>query len=338
MRFTTFSRMLAASVTCLLSLAIAVSSGQPDEKSDKDVPAEKPVRPKDEPKDAKPAPAPVSREQAKDKKPVIMRKTEVPAKAAAKGDKKPAAGGWWELAAEVINEVVGNRPKAVVAVPVAIGMANNVQQFEQQFGPQIKQMNRLELHYLRQACQPTRPQFEKIAAISDKEIGATIKKTAGMFQQMQMGRQQANAEPTDPRKLITTTLLAAAKANLSPEQATRYEKEIDQRTVARKRLVLLNLVASIDKRLILTADQRTQLHEILEKNWQPAWNNTQMLMQNGQYLPALPDGKIVPILTETQKSVWRDIQKGNVFWGMDFQMNQGLQIEDEVWAAAEDKK
>src|SRR5438874_13782605 len=39
-----------------------------------------------------------------------------------------------------------------------------VQQWEQHYGPQFRQLHRTEMHFLRLAAQPTRQQYETIAA------------------------------------------------------------------------------------------------------------------------------------------------------------------------------
>jgi hypothetical protein len=131
---------------------------------------------------------------------------------------------------------------------------------------------------------------------------------------------------------IADALAKSVRTTLSPEQAARYQKEHELRSAARKRAVLLNLVAKVDRLLILTRDQRGKLSEILENHWNDSWDSMQMLMYGGdQYLPEMPEGKILPILTVTQKDVWRGIQKRNIRFGIDLGILQGIQLEDEIW-------
>ena len=55
-------------------------------------------------------------------------------------------------------------------------------------------------------------------------------------------------------------------------------------------------------------------------------------MYGGESFPNVPDAKIVPFLTETQKKVWRTVnQQSNVFWGFNVGMDQGIAIADEQW-------
>src|SRR5207237_7771150 len=105
---------------------------------------------------------------------------------------------------------------------------------------------------------------------------------------------------------------------LSQEQAARYQRELDQRAAARKRASVLGLVAHVDKALVLSAEQRDRLTKILETKWDPSWNDTQILMYGGQYFPRMPETEVLALLTDTHKTVWRGLQKGNISFG--FQM------------------
>src|SRR5439155_14546295 len=107
----------------------------------------------------------------------------------------------------------------------------------------------------------------------------------------------------------------AVRETLPPEQAARYQKELDQRATARKHAILLNLIGMLDNALFLTTEQREQLFEILKNNWQDSWNQSQWFTLAGQYYPPMPDAKIVPILTEPQKDIWRGLSKGNIRFG-----------------------
>ena len=61
-----------------------------------------------------------------------------------------------------------------------------------------------------------------------------------------------------------------------------------------------------------------KIGEVLAANWDNSWNQTQIFMYGGQYMPAMPDAKIVPLLSEPQRAVWRGISKGNVQFGINW--------------------
>ena len=95
---------------------------------------------------------------------------------------------------------------------------------------------------------------------------------------------------------------------------------------------MTNLVAMIDRVLVLRPDQREKLGEVLAGNWNEVWNQPQLLMYGGtQYIPPMPDEKINPILTDAQRAVWQSVRKVNVRFSQNFNNARGIKIPDEVW-------
>jgi hypothetical protein len=199
------------------------------------------------------------------------------------------------------------------------------QQFEQQWGAQFRQLYRTELHFMRLVCRPTKQQFEKIAADGQPALKGMIRKIG---QAAQGGRFN---DQTDPRTPIAEELAKSIKTTLSPEQVARYQKEIDQRAAARQRAAVLSLIARLDKVLVLTAEQRDELEKVLKTKWKCSANDMQILLWAGQQFPQLPENDIVPILTDTQQTVWSGIPKGNIHFGVNLGMVQGIQIDEELW-------
>jgi hypothetical protein len=199
-----------------------------------------------------------------------------------------------------------------------------LQQWEQQFLPQFRQMHRMEMHFLRVVCEPTRKQYEAIAAEGEAGMKDALRKYAAAMRGL-------GGDSSDPRTLIAEGILKSAQTHLPPERVERYRKELELRTEARKRMTVANLVAMIDRHVLLSADQRAKLAEVLATNWNDSWNQTQILIYGGQYFPAMPDAKILPVLTETQRAVWRGVTKANIRFGVNLGIVQGVQIEDEVW-------
>ena len=87
----------------------------------------------------------------------------------------------------------------------------------------------------------------------------------------------------------------------------------------------------VDRVLVLTAEQRDKLTTILEKNWRDSWKQSQILNYGDNYFPVMPDAEILPILTDTQKTVWRSVPKGTMYVGFHVGMLQTVGIADEVW-------
>lgn len=198
-----------------------------------------------------------------------------------------------------------------------------VQQFEGQVGPQFRLLVKAEMHFVRSVCEPTRLQYQKILAGGEGAVNAAIRKYAESM--------RGRGVQSDPRAAIAEAIAKSVRETLSPEQADRYQKELDLRTAALKRAAVLNLVSSMDKMLVLQRDQRDKLREILANNWNESWSQLQLLMYGGMYFPSMPDDKINPILTEAQRTIWRGAQKGNVRFGFHLGMMQNVQIEDDEW-------
>jgi hypothetical protein len=200
-----------------------------------------------------------------------------------------------------------------------------VRQVEQQYAAQFRHMLKSELHFMRVVTEPTKPQYDKIAV--DGEAG--MKPVARAFAQSMRGVAQFKGDPRTP---LIETIGKSVKANLSPDQAASYQKELDLRIAARKRLFVTNVVAMIDRAVILQPGQRDKLGEILAANWDDSWQ-IQVLMYGGQYYPALPEAKIRPVLSEAQQKVWQGITKSTVRFGPNLGFVPGIEIEDEVWDA-----
>jgi hypothetical protein len=198
-----------------------------------------------------------------------------------------------------------------------------VQQFEQQFGRQFQHLYRTELHLLRVVCKLTKPQYQKVAADGEPALKATKQKFLDYWRGQQQGRwDRSGSGQADPRETLSAELEKALQKTLTPEQAAAYKKERDLRTAAQKRAVVKTLIAMMDRPLVLSAEQRDKIHEVLEKNWNDSWY-TYVVRFGGNYYPAMPDAKILPILNDNQKTIWNGIQKANVFYGF-----HGLGIRD----------
>ena len=159
-----------------------------------------------------------------------------------------------------------------------------------------------------------------------------VKKFAEVQKKMQQGI-RAGQEPQwpDPRKIISDALLKSVKESLSADQAKRYEAELEKRSAARKRAALLNLVAKLDKDLVLTADQRGKLSEALSTNWKDEWGQQiEVFMYGDTYMPVLPDAQVLPVLTDKQKQIWTAIPKQhNQIWGWaGFGFVQVMEVEE----------
>lgn len=236
-----------------------------------------------------------------------------------------------KVLAEEAIAVEGVLADVVVAAPAedaAVGMDPLERQFVQQFRPLAKS----ELNFVRALCRPNAEQDKHIKTASDAALKTAVKRFAEIQKKLQQGF-RAGEEPQwpDPRKLMSDVLLKSVRETMSEEAAKRYEAEIEKRAAARKRAALLNLVAKLDKDLVLTAEQRGKLTETLEKNWKDSWcQQLETFMYGEAYFPAVPDAYVLPVLTEKQKQIWNGIPKQHhMIWGWaGFGFVRAVEMED----------
>ncbi len=99
-------------------------------------------------------------------------------------------------------------------------------------------------------------------------------------------------------------------------------------------MAILNLVAKLDRLLVLSSEQRDQMIASLSKSWQEDWaQSVQMLSVDYPYFPMISDAAVSEHLNVDQKSIWNAIPKvtfqnaGNGFMLNGQQMNQPLDDE-----------
>ena len=195
----------------------------------------------------------------------------------------------------------------------------NIRNLESQFLPQFQQLLYVELALLRRVCNVDAKPFVEVAKAAKAGLRVTVREYVVAQNARMRGRIEGVSATIDPRSQVQRLLAPLVQSKLGPEQAQRYRQECGKRAESRKRTVVLNLIAALDERLVLTAEQRARLVHSLSANYQSAWDQyLQMFSFNVQYLPSIDDESIVPLLNERQKSVWQEIPKQHtqVFFGI----------------------
>jgi hypothetical protein len=225
------------------------------------------------------------------------------------------------------------RAGAVELPPAPAFIAANQEPMIQQFIGQFRPMLSAEYHFARTVCELTKEQRKQIARGAED----IIKSAATSYVQWQFNpRGRRSGGPPEPSKLIDDALGAAIKANVTPEQWSRYQEETEQRAAHRKEAAVWNLVAKLDKLLVLSPAQRGQLVETLSAQWDDSWcTSLQMFQNENGYLPPIPDSVIVAHLNERQEKAWKLLPKvqQNWGWGGGFMGAQNA-MEDEDLAEA----
>lgn len=266
----------------------------------------------------------VPEKKAADKKPATPAKAAQPAKSISVVPAK---------AAKVAEKKAAAPAKKATPAPKNPNDQNEAyaQQFEQQFGRQFQHLYRTELHLLRVVCKLTKPQYQKAAADGEPALKATKHKFLGYWRNQQQGRwDQSGKGQADPRETLSAELEKALQKTLTPEQAAAYKKERNLRTAAQRRAVVKTLIVMMDRQLVLSAEQRDKIHEVLDKNWNDSWY-TYVVRYGGNYYPEMPDAKILPILNDNQKTIWNGRQKINIMIGFYGLGNGGVGEFEETW-------
>ncbi|MGZ0167746.1 MAG: hypothetical protein ACKVII_27840 [Planctomycetales bacterium] len=257
------------------------------------------------------------------KKGIVRQKVAVAAEGAAE-----AAEEVGQIFGELIGGLFGRRAAPQAAIRVVDKNALN--QFEARYGRHFDQIIKTELHFIRMVCQPTRQQYDALA--TDGKLVRT--KVLNKFAMVQQGMQRGirDSSDNDTRKPVSEGLLQSAKRHLSPDQVAKYESELAERNNALKDVAILVTAAKLDEKLVLDTEQRSHVTKVLGENWNESWGSVQMMMNGSRYFPDIPDQKIIPHLSATQKKVLRTLnQRNRVFFGFNVGMNQGIVIPDEQW-------
>jgi len=210
--------------------------------------------------------------------------------------------------------------QAVVADAANVEQVRVVQQMavnealQLQQTPQYLALLRAELNFAKHVCQATPEQMQALREELDKKDNnpkGQPPQNAAANKRVLIQRQVRNGQVQgDPLQLARDRLAGAVKTCFTSEQATRFQEELDQRTADDRRSAARNLVARLDREMILSATQRDQITESLLAHWNDAWcSSLQMFMYNDQFFPAIPDAHVVKFLNETQKKIWVTIPK-----------------------------
>jgi hypothetical protein len=190
----------------------------------------------------------------------------------------------------------------------------------QQFTNQGRPMLRAELIFARNVCQLNREELIKLNRDAQKMLSEVVEKLVdSQFQprarvQVKGGMHVQNG--VDAQNLLQDGVASVMKKNLSADQWSRYEAEMQKRNANRKITTIRYFVDAIDRELYLTPVQCDQLESTLKENWDYAWA---MYLENhlfgNKYYPITIDPLVTPLLTDAQKKVWAGVQKVGVYWG-----------------------
>ncbi len=231
---------------------------------------------------------------------------------------------------------------AQVQVQVRKGVmmgAMNVDPMIQQFTQQGRPLVRAEILFVRKVCQPTVDQLRAInreATTVLKEVVTQMAEDRGRMMVRQVGQARTvHAHQGDANKLLRDGLAAAVKKNLTAQQWTLYQAEVEKRTEGQKKSAVHYLVNTLDRELCLSDEQRALIAESLAAHWDDSWTFClDYLLFGNQFFPAGIESYVSRPLNDHQKKVWQGAQRMGGFWAFGSPMNSfgqdGDNLEEEL--------
>jgi len=211
---------------------------------------------------------------------------------------------------------------ALLADPAQL--ANQQDAIRNALRTQYEPMLKAELSFANRVCQWSAEERTKAIAAGKTCLDAFVDDLAKGNGQL-VNRQvfivagEAPAVAADPGAKFEEKLSDALRVLvMTDEQRQRYDAERADRAAFHAAAAVDNIVSMIDQRVELSPDQREKITASLRKNWKPEWAPPmQLLIQMGNYIPAVPAEHVVPFLSNEQVRTWQGVQKisarGNVF-------------------------
>lgn len=222
--------------------------------------------------------------------------------------------------------------EGVVAMPVP---AQTKEAQIQQLAEQLRPLLRVEYHFLRTVCELNQEQRRQVARAGERGLKEAAARNLGVINngvQVFVAGQAVPPETrvNDPRKHIQEVLAKALK-EVSSKEADGYARELKRKEEHAKLVAVRNVVARLDKELLLTSDQRDAIAESLSSHWDESWGlSVQALVNIDHYFPAIPDSCIVPSLNPVQKDAWRGTQATRrvIRFGVALGGDEGIEDEE----------
>ncbi len=212
--------------------------------------------------------------------------------------------------------------KQEVAFEVGGAMVEVNDNFDQQFRPQFEPLMKAELYYVRSLCKPDNAQYQVLKKAAQGALDDAVKKYSASQRKAQQGLRIVNGQPSvtfpDPQKIIADGMLAAVRANLPEASVAIYVAESEKRSAQRKQAAVRIMVSKLDRDVILSAEQRTQITESLTQNFDEQWSAAlERFTYGDDYIPRPPNNRVEQFLNANQKAAWSASANPNqgFFWG-----------------------
>jgi hypothetical protein len=255
-------------------------------------------------------------------------------------DKKPVDKPARDADAESKKRNAAEKRKALVQAKAGPAAAQNG--VEQQMHKQLEPMLKTEISFAARAAE-LKDDERRALIIAGKKwfdsfVADFVKNQDPNQQQMMLqgGGQMIwfggpDRKVTDPREAIRKGLLNVATSTLTKEKSQAYADESKKREEFIRKVSIDNLVARIDEKVDVSADQRKKITESLTANLDKAHQpQLEAFAMNGNMWPGGSKESALPELTAAQKAVFNRLNSaaGQMFFGGNLFNVQGVEIDD----------
>jgi hypothetical protein len=244
-------------------------------------------------------------------------------------------GMFWSLANGIL---VIEEPEEMVGVDQS-ELNEMVEGHFQELRPRIK----AQLLFLKKTGNLSDEQFQTISECGEYEAKEALRKHLADVERSQRGDRHGDDvdlfEATPLPQVIQKALAEFVITQISADQLRQSEAECTLRGAHRKRVTILNVVARLDADLLLLPEQREQFSKLIEAEWRDSWGQSlSALMPDSNFIPALPDDKVLAILKDYQQAVWKAQHYNRESTGWDDDPLGLLQEDDEAEAEPDEMK
>jgi len=223
-----------------------------------------------------------------------------PAATPKEGPKRPAE-------AKAAKEQGEARPR-----DIAVEKPDEKHTLEREFADRMRPLVFLEIRFAAAICELSKEQRRSIAKAAKPVVDELAKELTSHEQKQAVpaGPESVANEGIDPQGRVVAALGAIVKTQVSSQRWDRYQHELRKRAADCKRSSIDNLVAELDRELILSPQQRNALAGLLAEEWKEEWScSLDAVTEPEAWLPPVPERRITPILSELQRKA---LQKLNV--------------------------
>lgn len=180
---------------------------------------------------------------------------------------------------------------------------------EEQFRPQFRTLWAAEVAFVCRVSDLGPSDQAQIRRGQEEALQGAVRQWA-LVQVQTGGHGRVARHSYQPHRFVQAKVKELVHERLEAAALAHYDAEVAKRSAHLKTVSIQSIVAHLDRRLLLSPQQRSDLASRLAEDWQEQWGKVLRLrVGRDQQLPGLPDHYLIPILTEAQRRVWNHSRK-----------------------------